>query len=271
MNNCEICAFRNPKAVISAIILKDNKLLVFKRAEDPLKGHWDIPGGFMDEGESLEEATRREIKEETGIDAKEVTFIKTFPGITEWEGNDFPVLNFFYLVDIGDQEIQLNDENSEFDWISLAEVNPENIAFEANQRCVQWLKDNFAFNIERVKELTTQLDDSAIVKEQSLYRAILSGYVSKEYDGDTLIGMGWIFPRQTMLRKQAVVEDMIVDDAYRGRGLGRKLLDNLVQWARQEGVEMIELTSNPKREAANGLYKKYGFELHPTNHYLYKV
>ena len=80
--------------------------------------------------------------------------------------------------------------------------------------------------------------------------------------------MGWIFPRQTMLRNQAVVEDMIVDESQRGKGLGEKILRNLIDWAKKEGVEVVELTTNPKRVAANSLYQKVGFKLHPTNHYL---
>lgn len=135
---------------------------------------------------------------------------------------------------------------------------------------VSWVKEQFTFDLERVKELTRQLDSSAIVREQLLYKAILDGFVSKIYEGDKLIGMGWIFPRQTMLRRQAVVEDMIIDENYRGKGYGKKMLLELLDWAKQENMDMIELTANPARIAANELYKKVGFTLHPTSHYLYK-
>ena len=80
--------------------------------------------------------------------------------------------------------------------------------------------------------------------------------------------MGWIFPRTTLLRKQAVIEDMIVDEKHRGKGYGRTILKNLICWAENNGIEVIELTTNPKREAANALYKSEGFQLHETNHYL---
>ena len=82
------------------------------------------------------------------------------------------------------------------------------------------------------------------------------------------MGMGWIFPRRTLLRKQAVVEDMIVNEKYRGRGLGEKILLDLISWAKKQKIEVIELTTNSKRVAANSLYQKIGFKLHPTNHYL---
>ena len=124
------------------------------------------------------------------------------------------------------------------------------------------------FDIEQVRKLVFQLDPSARVSEQSLNAALLNGYVSTVKDGDTLVGMGWIFPRQTLLRKQAVIEDMIVDEAYRGKGYGEKILRDCVEWAKKNDIQVIELTTNSMRVAANALYQKVGFALHETNHYL---
>jgi len=270
MTDCELCAFKNPKGTATAVILRDNQLLVLKRNEEPFKGMWDLPGGFMSEGETPAETVKREMKEELGVDTNPV-FIKTVPGTHLWKGEQFPIISSFHLADIGSQNIKLDGENSESSWTPLSEIKPDNIAFDSNQKFVSWLKKEFTFDLARVRQLVPELDSSAVVKEQSLYAAKLNGFLATRYDNEKLIGMGWIFPRQTLLRKQAVVEDMIVDNAYRGKGLGRELLHDLVLWARDNGVEVIELTSNPKRVAANELYKKYGFELHPTNHYLYHV
>jgi NAD+ diphosphatase len=267
---CELCAFNNPKGAATAAILRDNKLLVLKRNEEPFKGMWDLPGGFMSAGETPDETIKREIKEELGIEARAV-LIKSVPGTAFWKDKEFPIISFFCLVDIGNENIKLNNENSEFDWVSLADIKTENIAYDSNQKFISWLKKNFTFNLKRVRELISDLDSNAAVNEQSLYLAKLNGYLATRYDGEKLIGMGWIFPRQTLLRKQAVIEDMIVDSVYRGKGLGRELLNDLVVWAKENGVEVIELTSNPKRIAANELYKKHGFKLHPTNHYLYNI
>lgn len=123
-------------------------------------------------------------------------------------------------------------------------------------------------DIKQIKRLVAQLDSTAVFKPGVFYKAQEDGYVNLIRIDKKIIGLGWIFPRQTLLRKQAVVEDMIVDQDYRGRGYGERILLNLIAWARKKGIEVVELTTNPKRIAANNLYKKFGFKLHITNHYL---
>jgi len=268
--NCELCAFKNLKATVTAIIIQDNKVLLLKRNEDPFKNMWDLPGGYMQEDETTEETLKRELKEELGIDNINLTFIKSLPGKAYWKKEEFPILSHFFLAQI-QGDIKLSDENQEHQFFDLKGINPEEIAFDSNQKIISWFKEYFTFDLERVKELMRQLDASAIFNEQYLYKAMLDGFISKVYDGEKLVGMGWIFPRQTLLRRQAVVEDMIVDDAYRGKGYGQKILLELLDWAKKEHMDVVELTTNPKRIAANELYKKVGFILHPTNHYLYKV
>lgn len=271
---CELCEFSNPKATITAIILRDNKLLVLKRNEEPFKGAWDLPGGYMNQKETPESAIRRELKEELGVEGIEdndLILMREVPGYGYWQTREFPIIAHFYLIDIGRREIILNEENSEFSWISLSQLEPKNLAWDSNRDFCKWLKNNFTFDLERIKELIRQLDPSAIFNEQYLYKAALNGFISKKYDLGKLIGFGWIFPRQTLLRKQAIIEDMIVDDAYRGRGLGREILKDLLNWAEEKGMDTVELTTNPKRIAANELYKSEGFRLHETNHYLYNV
>lgn len=62
----------------------------------------------------------------------------------------------------------------------------------------------------------------------------------------------------------ARVEDVVVDEKYRGQGLGRKIMNDLIDIARKEKIETINLTSNPKRIAARKLYKSLGFKLSDT-------
>lgn len=64
------------------------------------------------------------------------------------------------------------------------------------------------------------------------------------------------------------VEAVVVTAAFRGRHIGRMLMERMVADARLFGVQQLHLTSNPRREAANGLYRALGFEKKETNVYI---
>jgi ribosomal protein S18 acetylase RimI-like enzyme len=90
-------------------------------------------------------------------------------------------------------------------------------------------------------------------------------------DGDVLIGTLnlVIFPIPTGLR--AWIEDVVVDEAARGLGVGAALTNAATDEARLRGVRSVDLTSRPSREAANALYQKLGFSLRETNVYRFSV
>ena len=69
---------------------------------------------------------------------------------------------------------------------------------------------------------------------------------------------------------RARVEDVVVDEAMRGKGIGEALVRHALLMARDAGADGIALTSNPKREAANRLYQRLGFKHWETNLYFYK-
>jgi ribosomal protein S18 acetylase RimI-like enzyme len=69
---------------------------------------------------------------------------------------------------------------------------------------------------------------------------------------------------------RARVEDVIVDEAMRGMGVGEALMRYALNVAREAGADGVALTSNPKREAANRLYQRLGFKPWRTNLYFYK-
>jgi ribosomal protein S18 acetylase RimI-like enzyme len=71
--------------------------------------------------------------------------------------------------------------------------------------------------------------------------------------------------------KKARIDDVIVDTAARGRGVGEALMREAFERARDEEAQAINLTSHPRREAANRLYQRLGFERRETNVYTYKL
>jgi ribosomal protein S18 acetylase RimI-like enzyme len=70
---------------------------------------------------------------------------------------------------------------------------------------------------------------------------------------------------------RSIIEDVIVDETMRGRGIGQALMRRAIELARAAGAEGVSLTSNPQREAANRLYRSMGFELRRTNPYFYRL
>lgn len=268
MGSCEVCAFNNPKGTVAAVVIKEGKLLVLKRDQEPGRGQWDLPGGFMNEGEAPEAALRRELKEELGVDGATLDLIGWFPGTYVWQGREFAVLSGAFLAELPG-EIVINYESSAYQWVPVQEVGE--LAFDSDQKVLQYVRDTLDVDWAGLQELVRQLDRSASAVEINLYRALLQGYMSKKLVGGRLVGMGWIFPRRTLLRTQAVIEDMVVDERERGRGYGEEILLDLLRWAKARGIEVVELTTNPQRVAANELYKKAGFRLHPTNHYLLEL
>jgi len=87
--------------------------------------------------------------------------------------------------------------------------------------------------------------------------------------GDTVVGTLSLvmFPIPTGLR--AWIEDVIVDEAARGQGIGEALMAEAVRIAGQAGARTVDLTSRPSREAAGRLYERVGFQSRSTRMYRY--
>jgi ribosomal protein S18 acetylase RimI-like enzyme len=85
--------------------------------------------------------------------------------------------------------------------------------------------------------------------------------------GGRVVGTLTLVTFPTPTRRRAIIEDVVVDSAARGHGVGSALLREAERLAREAGVPWIDLTSRPVREAANRLYRSYGFELRETNAY----
>lgn len=85
-------------------------------------------------------------------------------------------------------------------------------------------------------------------------------------DGEVVGAMVLVtFPLPTGTR--AWIEDVVVDEAARGRGIGEALNRRAIAIATAAGARTVDLTSRPSREAANRLYRRLGFEPRDTNIY----
>ncbi len=78
-------------------------------------------------------------------------------------------------------------------------------------------------------------------------------------EGDQIIGMAAMCSYHVLSGSKGMVEDVVVDSAYRGQGLGRKLMEQLLHIAEQKGLTEVLLFSGNHRQSAIRLYTKLGF------------
>jgi len=90
-------------------------------------------------------------------------------------------------------------------------------------------------------------------------------------DGGTIVGISTLATFRIPTGMRAWIEDVVVDDAGRGQGVGTALTEAMLDRARERGCVTVDLTSRPSREAANRLYVRAGFEARDTNVYRYDL
>ena len=96
--------------------------------------------------------------------------------------------------------------------------------------------------------------------------------VAREPDGSGPIeGIMCITVYRVPTGLRSIIEDVVVDERARRRGIGEALVRHAIELARAAGADGVSLTSNPQREAANQLYRTMGFQLRQTNAYFYKL
>ncbi|MFZ2803876.1 MAG: GNAT family N-acetyltransferase [Patescibacteria group bacterium] len=91
------------------------------------------------------------------------------------------------------------------------------------------------------------------------------------WDGERPVGIAFLHDLHRPWKSEGRIEDVVVHPEFRGKGIGRGLIEQLIGHARRNEYELLSLTSSPKREAANHLYTNLGFERYETNVYRLKL
>ena len=143
---CTQCGFTNffgPVAAVGGLVTNaQGELLLVRRAREPGKGKWGLPGGFVDRNETIEQALSREVLEETNLCVSKATYLTSFPNLYEYAGVVSPVLDLFFLCHVVDQAVlQLADgELDSFLWVKPTEKQLSEMAFPSNRLAIeQWL------------------------------------------------------------------------------------------------------------------------------------
>ncbi len=139
--SCGFVDYENPSPTVQAWIDRDGTFLALRRAREPLRGEWNMPGGFVEAGEGGPEAVRREVAEETGLEIEPLEVIGIFPS-TYGRGPDAePIFDVAYRCrESGRRDPTISDESSEARWFPLAEF-PEP-AFAGERHALAALREN---------------------------------------------------------------------------------------------------------------------------------
>ena len=117
--------------------------------------------------------------------------------------------------------------------------------------------------------LMHELSASSFCNEELLNNALndTNVHVYVIRDEGHIVATGTLCIKHTLEFTIADIESVVVSSKCRGRGYGKELMTAMIEAAKKMNVHHIQLTSNPKREAANGLYQSIGFERYDTNCY----
>lgn len=127
---------RKVRAVtVDGLVIKEGKILLVKRNHEPYFGFWAIPGGFVEWGETCEEAVAREIKEETGFEAE----VKNLFAVYSAPGRDpRQTITIAYSLEVKGGKMEKSEEATDIGWFPLDKLPP--LAFDHSQIISDWLK-----------------------------------------------------------------------------------------------------------------------------------
>jgi ADP-ribose pyrophosphatase YjhB (NUDIX family) len=125
--SCRFVFYLDPKLVACAIVEREGKIILLKRAFSPEQGKWVMPGGYVDRGEVVEDAAVREAREECGVDIE----LKEILGIYSYDG--YLAVVIVYLAEYVSGELSADNENTDIRFMDLEEIPWDNLAFESTR------------------------------------------------------------------------------------------------------------------------------------------
>ena len=124
--SCGWMYFADPKVAAGVLLEQDGKVLLVKRVNEPFRGRWTLPAGFVDADEDPARAAERECFEETGLSVKVTGLIEICFGREHDRGADFII---FYRGQVSGGELQPGDDADEAAWFERDDLPP--LAFKS--------------------------------------------------------------------------------------------------------------------------------------------
>jgi NAD+ diphosphatase len=139
-NECGFIYYHNVTSSAAAIIEYESKVLVITRANEPKAGMLDLPGGFAEYGESIEEALKREVREELGIIIKNPRYLTSQPNIYIYRGVEYRTIDVIFTCRITNPAVIKydRDEVAGIRFFELAQIPLDKFAFESTKKGIEY-------------------------------------------------------------------------------------------------------------------------------------
>ena len=137
--DCGFTYYANPCSATAAFIIDDQQqLLVVRRGKEPAKGTLDLPGGFVDMDETVEQGMRREIEEETGLIVDRIQYLFSTPNVYQYSGMGVHTLDMDFLVRVQgcSPAVRAADDAVEAQWIPIRDVHPAEFGLTSIRQAV---------------------------------------------------------------------------------------------------------------------------------------
>jgi NAD+ diphosphatase len=130
--SCGFVAYASSKATAGALVEDgEGRVLLARRAHEPFKGRWDIPGGFLEEGEHPLDGLRRELLEETGLELEPLDFLGAWMDVYGGDSTAEATLNLYWTARITGGEPAPDDDVDELRWFARDDLpSKDELAFE---------------------------------------------------------------------------------------------------------------------------------------------
>ncbi len=125
---CGYIHFDDPKVAAAVLVVRDGRVLLVQRANDPFRGLWTLPAGFVDAGEDPARAAARECLEETGLTVRVTRVEEVIAGREHPRGADFVIV---YRAEVESGEMRAGDDADHAAWFEWSNLPP--LAFKATQ------------------------------------------------------------------------------------------------------------------------------------------
>lgn len=123
--------YRNPTPTADIILQRDSKILMVRRKKDPFKGQLALPGGFINEGETAEEAARREAIEETTLEVEPIEILGVYSDPKRDPRKHVMSIVFVGII-VGGSD-KAGDDAESIEWVELGTIEKQEIAFDHAQ------------------------------------------------------------------------------------------------------------------------------------------